>query len=623
MKTTGFAAGCRKRLLSLAVILPLLSVLLLSIPALAAPVVVLSPASGVASGTEITITGTVFDSYKGDSVHIFFDTTEIIGSPLTVPQTGTFTIPFTIPAATTPGRHWVRIKSEAVSTSFLAENFLIIEETGIILDIVEGTVGTKVTISGTGFYAERTVTLYYYNIAGDVVGSEIASPVGRFTHSFAIPGSTGGVHRVTASNAEGNLAETEFKVLPDVTLNLSAAGPKELLNITGTGFGYRSNVDIIFGTSTVATVKTDDYGSFDTVFNVPDVKPNPYDVKAQDEVGNVDQVKFTITAGVSLSQTTGSVGSQLTIKGSGFKIGETVTVDYDDLRVATAKTDNNGSFTATFNVPPGRAGSHVVTASDGTTTRQLAFTVESQAPQVPAMLLPSNSSETRAEAYLDWQDVTDPSLPVVYSLQLASDQNFSSTVLEKEGLPESEYALTAAEKLTADAKSAPYFWRVKAIDGAGNESEWSAPWSFYVNAPPTPALLLPASDSKPDTPIQFNWQDVTSLSPPVTYDLQLAADLDFTPVIFEKTGLTASEYLLEEKELELERKINYYWRVKAIDSAGNGSEWSAPGSFSIRPSFSFPGWAVYTLIGIGVIIVTFLAFRLGRRTAYRPPEQLS
>jgi len=591
----------------------------MSTPALAAPVVTLDPTSG-AVGTTVTITGTVFDSYKGDNIHIFFDDEEIDGSPIEVPQTGTFSTPFTIPAGTVHGRHWISVRSE-IGSHLVPDNFFIVEEPSITLDVVDGPAGTEVTISGNGFYAGRTVTLYYHNIVGEKIGTETASPEGRFSYHFVIPGSTGGIHKITASNAEGNSAETEFEVFPDIKLNLASAGPRELLNVRGTGFGYRSNVNIIFGTFIVATARTDDYGNFEINFNVPDVKPNPYDIKAEDKEGNIDKVKFTVTAGANLSHNTGSVGSQLIVKGNGFKVGKTVTVDYDNLRVATATADNNGSFIATFNIPPSHGGSHIITVSDGITTKQLAFTVESEAPKIPTMRLPSDSSETRAEAYLDWYDVTDPSLPVVYSLQVASDQNFSSMVLEKEGLTESEYTLTGVEKLAAEVKSAPYFWRVKAIDGAGHESDWSEPWSFYINAPPTPILLTPASDSMPDTPILFNWQAVISLSPPMTYDLQLATDLNFTAIIFEKTGLTTSDYLLTEEDgLELEREIAHYWRVKAVDSAYNESDWSAPSSFYIVSSFSFPAWVIYTLIGIGVIIVGFLAFRVGRRTAYQPPE---
>ena len=89
----------------------------------------------------------------------------------------------------------------------------------------------------------------------------------------------------------------------------------------------------------------------------------------------------------------------------------------------------------------------------------------------------------------------------------------------------------------------------------------------------------------------------------------------------EKTGLASTEYTQSpDDEVEFKRDLTYYWRVKASDGANNEGEWSNPSSFYINPSFSFPMWAIYTLIGIGVLIIGFLAFRIGRRTAYAPPD---
>jgi hypothetical protein len=620
MKKASYFIKYRKRLLPLAVIIPLLAALSMSSPALAAPVVTLDPAFG-AAGTRISITGTVFDSYNGDDIFLFFDDDEIDGSPA-VPQDGTFSIQFIVPFDIEPGRHWIEARSETTSTSMLAKNFFILEETGVVLDIYEGPVGTEVVISGSGFYVGRALNMYYSNITVDKIGTVTASPVGRFTYDFTIPPSPGGIHIISAANDEGDSAEIEFEVIPVINLNLDAAGPGDLLNIGGTGFGSRTDVAISFGVYKSAVARTDDYGSFDITFNVPRVKPGQYDITAKDNEGNVDVGIFTVTAGVSLSSTDGPVGSKVTVIGSGFEAGQAVTVDYDDLRVAIDTADNNGDFSTTFDIPPSKSGSHVVTISDGTTTKLIAFTVESDPPDTPDALMPSNGSVTRAEAYLDWHDVTDTSLPVVYSLQIASDQNFSSLVLGKEGLAISEYTLSGEEKLLAVAQQVTYYWRVKAIDSAGNESEWSLPWKFYVNPPPVPLLLQPAPDSRAEEPVKFDWQTVTSLSEPVTYNLQVATDLNFTTIFLEENGLVDSGYLLEEEEdeLELEREITYYWRVKAVDGAGNESEWSTPGSFYIEPSFSFPGWATYTLIGIVGIFIIFLAFRFGRRTAYQPPE---
>jgi len=223
---------------------------------------------------------------------------------------------------------------------------------------------------------------------------------------------------------------------------------------------------------------------------------------------------------------------------------------------------------------------------------------------------------------LDWQDVTDLSLPVTYSLQVASDQNFSSLVLENEGLTDSEYTLSEEERLAAVTKFAPYYWRVKATDSANNASEWSDPGSFYISAPPAPTLTLPASGSKASTPVLFNWQGSTSLSPPVTYSLQVATDLNFTSIVLENEELTDSEFTLtEEEELPVvKQEAPYYWRVKATDSANNESDWSDPGSFYTGSSFTLPAWVTYTLIVIIIIVVGYLAFRVGRRTAFNPPE---
>jgi hypothetical protein len=86
--------------------------------------------------------------------------------------------------------------------------------------------------------------------------------------------------------------------------------------------------------------------------------------------------------------------------------------------------------------------------------------------------------------------------------------------------------------------------------------------------------------------------------------------------VLEQVDLASSEYALTEKEklAPVKKEVPYYWRVKAIDSMGNEGEWSSPKAFHV--GFTFPGWALYTLIGLGVIVLVFLAFLVGRRIAY-------
>lgn len=606
----------RNPFIVLAVTALLTAVFVPTLPVRAAPVITLSPASG-AVGTAVTVSGTVFNSYEGDSIHIFFDATEAATSPVTVPEGGEFAAVLNVPADAAAGEHRVEIRTDITSTSVIAGAAFTVDATELTLDSSAGPPGAYVDISGSGFYVGATVNIYFNNPDSQKIGAVTASSTGKFVHSAAIPPAPHGMHTITATNNMGNSAEAQFSVLPEIKLNRDTAGPGELLNVRGSGFAATSGVSIYFGQFLAATTATDTLGSFESDIEVPDVIPLAYEIKCQDENGNSGTAEFTVSTGVKLSAGTGAVGGDLTIRGIGFKPNTAVTVNYDGEFIAAAVTDKNGDFTVTITVPAGNAGGHIISASDGTTTKDISFAIETEPPPMPVLSLPANGSLTRAEAYFDWPDVIDASVPVTYNLEIASDQNFASPVLLKTGLEESEYTLTDSEALDAGFKNSPYFWRVKATDGAGNIGEWSASSVFYISVPAVPAPALPANDSPLEYPIRFSWQAVTSLSPPVTYDFQISQNLDFTTPILDEAGLGNSELLVtKENNLKLKKGVVYYWRVKAVDAAHNSSDWSPTGSFRFAPKSAFPGWAIYTMISIGAVIAVLFAFRLGRKTAY-------
>lgn len=103
-------------------------------------------------------------------------------------------------------------------------------------------------------------------------------------------------------------------------------------------------------------------------------------------------------------------------------------------------------------------------------------------PHTPSLISPTNgASMTDNTPLFDWSDVTDPS-GVTYDLSIARDGGFVSIVLSKNGLTASTYTLTPAEALVAGK----YYWRVRAVDGAGNVGSWSENWSFTVSPPSPP-----------------------------------------------------------------------------------------------------------------------------------------
>ncbi|MFC1911809.1 hypothetical protein ACFLXG_01445 [Chloroflexota bacterium] len=605
------------RLLVIALLLPLLLVVIPGTVVMAAPVVTISPDSG-AAGTRVTVNCANFESYIGDNIYIYFDSAKISTTPVVVPQTGSFSYSFNIPTDAEPGSHIVRVKVELptlVLRTLIDASFTVIESE-IELDRETGPVGTEVTIDGKGFYANSMVTLLYENRTTDVLGTVMVNAAGEFSYNFNVPSNTAGEHKIIAENAYGNSAEAAFEVLPVIALHPTSGATGEMLNIRGTGFGFKSDVAVHFKYDEVAYAKTDEYGNFDVSFNVPDLNLGTYDVQAEDGDGNKDKADFTVTSGASLDKSTGHVGMGLIVSGTGFIAGGTVAIKYDNISVTTVASDSNGAFEATFQVPTSKYGDHTVTVSDGVNTKELTFAMESQAPQVPALSVPAIAGEAKPGVHFGWRSVSDFSPPITYKLQVASDRDFTAIVLEKSGLSKSEYTLTEGEKLAAVKKETPYYWRVSAVDGAYNESGWSAPWSFSVPEPPVPVLLLPEARVEADAEAYFDWEDVAHLIPPITYKLQIASDKDFTAIVLEKSGLNKSEYALteEEKLAAVKEEAPYYWRVKAIDSEGNESEWAAAGSFYV--GFTMPGWITYLLIGFGVIFIGFLAFWLGRRTAY-------
>ena len=449
----------------------------------------------------------------GDNIHIFFNGVEIKDSPITV-TASSFSIDFNIPEDALPGTAYITVKDKDGNQLGAIRSFTI-WEAEIKLDTEMGTVGTMVTIEGRGFYAGKRVTLFYYNGSKKILDIESATPRGECSYSFQIPESTAGKLTILAQDALGNSARASFEVISSTTIKPAAGIAGDKVTVSGSGFGYKSDITIYLENIEVAIDRTDKDGSFETTFAVPQIAVGTYDVEVEDEDDNKDEAKFTIGVGAILSQTIGNIGTEITISGTGFIAGGAVTIKYDALATATATADSNGTFSATFKVPVSQHGDHSITVSDGTNTKTYTFTVESTPPPAPPLLLPEDISKAEAEIHFDWDDIDDPSQPVTYTFQIASDKDFTTIVLEEKDLTESEYTITEEEKLEPAKEEAPYYWRVKAIDGAANEGEWSTPSSFYVGF-----------------------------------------------------------------------------------------------------AFEMPGWAIYTLIGFGVLLLGFVLFWLGRRTAY-------
>ncbi len=357
----------------------------------------------------------------------------------------------------------------------------------------EGPVGTEVDISGEDFAENEELTIEY---DGDELDDEYLGDCddtdnqGDFDCTIIIPPSTAGDHTVTIG--DGSLSEVEetFTVEPEMSFTPILAPPGDTVEVTGTGFGDRADVDIFLNAQVVATKQAGRDGSFTVGFIVPEMEEGTYDLVAEDEDGNEVEASFTVEKGieatvspVTSASSPGHVGDSVIVGGVGFLANSAITITYatEPQVVATTTSDADGAFSATFDIPASEPGAHTLTASDGTNSLQVSFYMESQAPPIPAPLLPLMNDKAASQTYFDWENVTDPS-GVTYDLQIAIDEEFttSAMVLEKTGLTESEYTLTKEEALESRSEEEPYHWRVRATDGASNASAWTGTGEFSV-----------------------------------------------------------------------------------------------------------------------------------------------
>jgi len=124
-----------------------------------------------------------------------------------------------------------------------------------------------------------------------------------------------------------------------------------------------------------------------------------------------------------------------------------------------------------------------------------------------------------------------------------------------------------------------YYWKVLAVDRAGNESSWSDIWYFEVDTddPDIPDLINPIGGNfySNDT-VNFNWTVVSfkDSESPVRYVVEVDTISTLTvPVSIDTTDNNSIEKILTENF--------YYWHVKAFDFAGNESPFSGIDSFGV------------------------------------------
>jgi hypothetical protein len=457
------------------------------------PSLSISPDSGVV-GDEITVSGKGF-LVSENNIVVSYDGTNV-KTGIAAGNTGSWETTFSLPASA-KGSRTVDASGQTTKAGDVPDVTVTINPK-ISITPVSGNVGTSVTVSGTGFGKSEESIQVTYDGASAKTGLS-ADTKGSWSAVFNIPNSTKGGHTIDASGAStnaGDVPDLTFIVSSAVTVKPASGSVGDAITVAGCGFGgSESGITITLdGNIVKSDIVANSEGCWNSSMTVPATTAGNHVVDAygaSTTASEVADTKLVVLSKMTLEPAEGHVGSNIAVNGAGFGADKKLTLKYDSTDLVTEfTTDDKGNFQASLVAPKSPGGKHNVTATDaGDASATAVFNMETTPPSMPQIVSPKEGSRVglfdRITATFEWVAVSDPS-GVSYSLQISTQSDFTTTLLSKENLAEPKYTLTDDEALSRGK----YYWRVKAIDGASNDSGWTQSIEFKAGLMPLWAFIL-------------------------------------------------------------------------------------------------------------------------------------
>ncbi len=453
------------------------------------PAIGLSSSQGTV-GSNLTIAGKGFNVNESN-IQVLFDGNPV-QSGIVAGSKGSWQITVKVPASS-GGQHTIDAGGTTPASEVEDKTFTVNPE--IEINPASGWVNTVVGIYGSGFSSGETNIKVTYD--GGTVKSDIAADAkGSWQSSFSIPSSSRGGHEIRAYGAmtnESNIQSVSFSVSPGMKIEPvsgylgGAIYVGDSLYVSGVGFdANETGIKVTYdGALAVSDITADTKGSWSGILSVPSSSRGEHIIDASGEVTRANDIQdaiIIVSPKVELNPSTSvAIGTDVTIHGTGFAPNQVITISYDGAKIASnSATDAKGIFTTSFKIPQGKAGDHTVTVTDPTAAVfSVNLSVESSPPPTPNLISPEAGSEFgsfgKTPVTFRWSAVEDPS-GVYYLLEISPSSDFAGTVIRKESLAATEYTLGDDEALT----KGNYYWRVRAVDGAGNQSDWTNGQLFRI-----------------------------------------------------------------------------------------------------------------------------------------------
>lgn len=192
--------------------------------------------------------------------------------------------------------------------------------------------------------------------------------------------------------------------------------------------------------------------------------------------------------------------------------------------------------------------------------------IDTQAPGSPTLISPANNTLVNGNPTQTWTSVSDAHhyIYASYSDEDGNHQIYSTPINDTSRIVGGNQTLT-------------FYWRVRAVDAAGNESGWSEMRKLIVDntAPTTPTIfgfLNPNLSCGAITNIRYitvDWSDSDDASGIVGYDYSIDYPLSPGP----GRGTWNTIFSISQNWGSLNEGVHYI-KVRAKDSVGNVSDWS-------------------------------------------------
>lgn len=224
-------------------------------------------------------------------------------------------------------------------------------------------------------------------------------------------------------------------------------------------------------------------------------------------------------------------------------------------------TTRNSRFVPMTHLSAGTQYWRVTAVKDGAQPSWATSTFSVSAVSVPVPTAPANGEvlpQPDRPPLLRWQTSRGATM---YTVEVDGDADFIGA--------KSYNTRNTSFSLPEALPAGDYFWRVTASLGQGLTSVPSAASSFVLTALAAPRLIYPLDDiNGAIEDVIFDWEPVPGAA---YYDLQVATDSTFNNFAFKGENLYGTRFSPKTTLFN----DQFWWRVRAVDLAGQPTEWAS------------------------------------------------